>query len=56
MSRAAALKGIERVCVLYGDFWNLIKALLDTLDVSYKLQSRAPAAWLDIFEVETFEA
>ena len=44
--------------VLYGDFLNLIKALLDTFELSNKSQSRAPAALLENLEreVEAFRA
>ena len=50
VSRAAAPEGTGGDRVLYGDFWNLIKALQDTFEVSNKSQSRIPAAWLEILE------
>ena len=52
VSRAAAREGTRGESGLYGDFWNLIKALPDTSELSNKSQSRAPAAWLEIFEKE----
>ena len=52
VSRAAVPGGTGRKSVLYGDFLNLIKALLDTFELSNKSQSRAPAAWLEILEKE----
>ena len=50
VSRAAAPEGTGGDRVLYGDLWNLIKALQDTFEVSNERQSRAPAAWLEILE------
>ena len=50
VSRAAAPEGTGGDCVLYGDFWNLIKAFQDTFEISNESQSRAPAAWLEILE------
>ena len=50
VSRAAAPEGTGGDRVLYGDLWNLIKALQDTFEVSNESQSRAPAAWLEILK------
>ena len=58
MNRTATTEGIGGDSVLYGDFWNLIRALPDTFEIGNKSQSRVPAAWLEILEkeVEAFKA
>ena len=50
VSRAAAPEGTGGDRVLYGDLWNLIKALQDTFEVSKESQCRAPSAWLEILK------